>query len=166
MLRSVPSTLCRAWLLALLLPLTACRSADNGPQRLDLQLTIQSKQPVTRQEMERAEGHFTSIRPAQKGRGCRGGGGFAAYHAETPVDVLDQQGNVLGRSKLGIGSFEAAGHSIDARPLFSACHFQVGIPLAAPARIYVLRLGDEALIKRLHVSQLRRTNGVVKLKMD
>ncbi len=97
---------------------------------------------------------------------CRGGAGFAAFQAVTPVEVQDQSGRVLGDGTLGDGTFEIKGRDPEGETLYTACRFRVAIPLAAEARIYIVRIGGEALVRRLHVSEMHRLKGTVRLTID
>jgi hypothetical protein len=155
-------------LLGLLLAsgLAGCSHAA-GLDRLDLQLTIRTMESVTRQEMARAEGRFTSIRPTdQDPNHCRGGGGFTAFSPDTAVDVYDQNEYLLGSSTLGMGTFKSKGRDIEGKTLYEGCDFRTKINLTNQARIYILRIGGETFVRRFHVSQLRNTDGLVKLKVD
>jgi hypothetical protein len=150
----------------LLLGLLGCSGGPPGPRRLDLQLTVAAKDPLTRQQMQRGDGRYTSIRFAERGQNCRGGAGFAAFQAATPVEVQDQSGRVLGDGTLGDGTFEIKGRDPEGETLYTACRFRVAIPLAAEARIYIVRIGGEALVRRLHVSEMHRLKGTVRLTID
>jgi hypothetical protein len=165
-LSRLPRRMMRTGLVLLLVGLLGCRSSEPGLLQLILQFTIATKESLTRQEMERADGRYTSIRFDQQGNHCRGGGGFSDFQASTPVEVFDQNGRLLGHRTLGAGTLEVDGRDLEGEPLHAACHFKVAIPLAAEGRIYILRIGREALVRRLHVSELRRTKGVVRIEID
>lgn len=150
----------------LLLGLLGCSGGPPAPRRLDVQLTVATKDSLTRQQMQRADGRYTAIRFDAQGRGCRGGAGFADFQASTPVEIQDQTGQLLGHGTLGAGSFTIEGHDPEGEPLYTACRFRVAIPLAAEARIYILRIGGEALVRRLHVSEVCRLRGSIKLRID
>lgn len=143
-----------------------CSGGPPGPRRLDLQLTVATKDPLTRQQMQKGDGRYTSIRFDERGRNCRGGAGFAAFQASTPVEVRDQSGRLLGQGTLGDGTFEIKGRDPEGETLYTACRFTVVIPLADGARIYIVRIGGEALVRRLHVSEMHRLKGTVRLRID
>jgi hypothetical protein len=149
----------------LLLTLAGC---SNGTplERLHLAFTISSKEPVTVQEMERAGGRLTAIRLAPDRVHCQGGGGFINFATDSPIEVMNEQGRLLGQGGLGPGTLQRAGSDLEDKPLFKRCGFQVSIPLGGPARIYVLRIGGEGFVRRFHISQLRRQKGLIQLKVD
>lgn len=155
-----------AALLVLLGGLVVGCSTAAGPRRIDLSLTVASKESLTRPQMERADGRFVPIRYDADGRHCRGSGGFADFRADTPVEVLDQRGRRLGLATLGPGVFQREGHDPDGEPLHVACRFALTMPLTDQARIYVLRIAGERYVKRFHVSELRGQGGRIHLRMD
>jgi hypothetical protein len=152
--------------LLLLSALAGCGGGSPAPRRLALQLTIAAKEPVTRQQMQRGDGRYTAIRFEGQGSDCRGGAGFAAFQASTPVEVQDQAGRLLAEGALGSGRFQSGGRDPEGEVLYTACDFRVVMPLAAAARIYLIRIGGEALVRRLHVSHLRALNGNVSIRID
>lgn len=152
-------------LAVLVLSLGGC--SDGAPlERLNLRFTISSKDPVTTQEMGRADGRFTAIRMDPDGVHCRGGGGFTNFSATTPIEIHNEQGKLLGHGWMGKGTLQRAGSDLEGKPLFSKCHFWTSIPLSEPARIYVLHIGGEGFVRRFHVSQLRQMKGLITLKVD
>lgn len=162
-----PASRCLPWLaLPLLLSALVGCSSGPAPALLSLRLTVASKTALTRQDMEKADGRYVSIRLDPDGMRCRGAGGFSAFRETTVVEVLDQRGDQLGRGVLGPGRVETSGRDLDGEPLYSACHFQADLPLTGQARIYVLRIGGESLVRRLHLSKLRNSRGLVRLTID
>lgn len=156
---------CLTGMALLILHLPGC--SNGAPlERLDLNFTISSKDPVTTQEMERAGGRITSIRLDPDGAHCQGGGGFIGFSAASTVEVLNERGTLLGQGLLGKGTFQRAGSDLEGKPLFGKCHFQASIPLSGPARIYMLRIGGEGFVRRFHISQLQRQKGLITLKVD
>ena len=151
--------------LLLLLGLTACSSGP-APERIDLRFTISTKQAVTREEMEKGNGRYTPIRLDPDGERCRGGGGFRRFTPASSITVQDERGRLLGSAPLGPGRIEAGGTDPEGTPLFEACHFRARIPLAGPARIYVLNIGGEGFVRRFHISQLRQSAGRIALTVD
>lgn len=149
----------------LLFTLAGC---SNGPplERIDLNFTISSKEPVTVQEMERAGGRLTAIRLAPDRVHCQGGGGFINFATDSPIEVMNEQARRLGQGRLGPGTFQRAGSDLEGKPLSKRCGFQASIPLSGPARIYMLRIGGDGFVRRFHISQLRRQKGLIELKVD
>lgn len=152
-------------LLLVLGTLTGCSNVV-GPERIDLRLTIASKVPFTLQEMKRASGRLTPIAINPDGSHCRGGGGFSGFTAETPIEVNDERGITLGAGRLGQGTLKQTGSDLEGQPVFDTCFFHASIPLKSSARIYVLRIGGEGFVRRFHVSQMRKLQGHVTLKVD
>jgi len=149
----------------LLVTLSGC-SRSEGPDKILLQFTIASKESLTTPEMKRAGGKLTPLAMGPDGVSCQGGGGFSSFTPNSRVEAHDEHGKTLGVSSLGEGTLQGAGTDIEGQPVFNKCHFRSIIPLNDQARIYVLRIGGEGLVKRFHVTQLQKLNGNIALKVD
>jgi hypothetical protein len=141
-----------------LLCLWGCTTPQTrAPESLQLRFTIGANHPVTTFDLMGARP--VSFMVEEDGRRCRGSTGFSRFVEDTPVEIVDEHGSIVGRGDLGNGLVEAASPDAKGRRRYQACHFMVSIPLTDSARIYTIRIGGEAFVRREHISTLARTDG-------
>jgi hypothetical protein len=141
-------------------------SQETGPHTITLILTISVNEPVTLGEMKRAGGRLTSITMDPDGTHCQGGGGFAGFRADSPIEIFNERGMLLGKGALGKGALEEKGRDLEGQQLFRACNFLTTLPLVRAAKIYILRISGEGFVRRFHAARLREQKGIVSLTLN